>query len=214
PDSDFVIIPESTTKRIHDRILSLIADELPRDRHLSPSDILVVTPQLIGPLGSRQLNFDLQERLNPEGPALRRGETVFRLGDPVMQTSNSKDRGVYNGESGRIVEVNPEQQTLTVEYTDGNRSTYRRNELSELTLSYATTVHKLQGSEVKNIVFPVTMAHRPMLYRNLLYTGVSRASRLCVLVGEEDAIRYAIENTSATMRHSNFRHRLSQDSAH
>ena len=163
PDSDFVIIPESTPKRIHDRILSLIAEELPRDRHLSPSDILVVTPQLIGPLGSRQLNFDLQERLNPEGPSLRRGETLFRLGDPVMQTSNSKDRGVYNGESGRIVEVNPEEQTLTVEYTDGNRSTYRRNELSELTLAYATTVHKLQGSEVKNIIFPVTMAHRPML---------------------------------------------------
>lgn len=210
PDSDFVIIPESTPKRIHDRILSLIADELPNDRHLSPSDILVVTPQLIGPLGSRQLNFDLQERLNPEGPALRRGETIFRLGDPVMQTSNSKDRGVYNGESGRILEVNPEEQTLTVEYTDGNRSTYRRNELSELSLAYATTVHKLQGSEVKNIIFPVTMAHRPMLYRNLLYTGISRASRLCVLVGEEEALRYAIENAAPTIRNSNFRHRLSE----
>lgn len=208
PDSDFVIIPESTPKRIHDRILSLIADELPRERNLSPSDILVVTPQLIGPLGSRQLNFDLQERLNPDGPSLRRGETLFRLGDPVMQTSNSKDRGVYNGESGRIVEVNPEEQTLTVEYADGNRSTYRRNELSELTLAYATTVHKLQGSEVKNIIFPVTMAHRPMLYRNLLYTGISRASRLCVLVGEEEALRYAIENATPTIRNSNFRHRL------
>lgn len=208
PDSDFVIIPESTPKRIHDRILSLIADELPRERNLSPSDILVVTPQLIGPLGCRQLNFDLQERLNPDGPSLRRGETLFRLGDPVMQTSNSKDRGVYNGESGRIVEVNPEEQTLTVEYTDGNSSTYRRNELSELTLAYATTVHKLQGSEVKNIIFPVTMAHRPMLYRNLLYTGISRASRLCVLVGEEEALRYAIENATPTIRNSNFRHRL------
>ena len=128
-----------------------------------------------------------------------------------MQTSNSKDRGVYNGESGRIVEVNPEEQTLTVEYTDGNRSTYRRNELSELTLAYATTVHKLQGSEVKNIIFPVTMAHRPMLYRNLLYTGISRASRLCVLVGEEEALRYAIENASPAIRNSNFRHRLSMD---
>ncbi len=212
PESDFMIIPESTPKRIHDRILSLVAEELPRDKGVSPTDILVVTPQQIGNLGAKQLNTDLQQRLNPEGPALKRGETTFRLGDPVMQTSNSKDRGVYNGESGRIIEVNPEEQTMVVEYSDGNRSTYRRSELSELTLGYATTVHKLQGAEVKNIVFPVTMAHRPMLYRNLLYTGISRASRLCVLVGEEEALRYAIENATPTIRHSNFRHRLTPTS--
>ncbi len=209
-DSDFIIIPESTPRRIHDRILSLGADEIPKEKGISPSDILVVTPQQIGPLGAIQLNLDLQERLNPDSPFLQRGKTTFRLGDPVMQTSNSKERGVYNGESGKIVDVNPEKQTLVVEFSDGNRSTYKRSELSELTLAYATTVHKLQGSEVKNIVFPVTMAHRPMLYRNLLYTGVRRASRLCVLVGEEEALRYAVENTPATTRNSNFRHRLSQ----
>lgn len=206
--SGFMIVPESSAKRIHDRILHLVAEELPHDKGIAPSDILVVTPQQIGPLGARQLNIDLQNCLNPEGPALRRGETTMRLGDPVMQTSNSKARGVYNGETGRVVEVNPEEQTLTVEFSDGNRSTYRRSELSELILAYATTVHKLQGSEVKNIVFPITMAHRPMLYRNLLYTGVSRASRLCVLVGEEEALRYAVENTPATARNSNFRYRL------
>lgn len=209
PEGDFMIIPENTTKRIHDRILSLVADELPSTKGIDPSDILVVTPQQIGPLGARQLNTDLQQRLNPDGPALQRGETIMRLGDPVMQTSNSKERGVYNGETGKIVEVNPEDQTLTVEFTDGNRSRYGRSELSELTLAYATTVHKLQGSEVRNVVFPVTMAHRPMLYRNLLYTGVSRATRLCVLVGEEEALRYAIENATPNIRNSNFKHRLS-----
>ena len=127
-----------------------------------------------------------------------------------MQTSNAKDRGVYNGETGRIIDVDPERQTLTVEYADGNQSTYQRSELSELTLAYATTVHKLQGCEVPNIVFPVTMTHKPMLYRNLLYTGISRASRLCVLVGEEEALRYAVENAAPTLRNSNFRHRLSE----
>lgn len=208
PESDFMIIPESTTRRIHDRILSLVAEELPRDKGVPSTEILVVTPQQIGPLGAKQLNIDLQQRLNPEGPALRRGESIFRLGDPVMQTSNAKDRGVYNGETGRIIEVNPEDQTLVVEYSDGNRSTYLRSELSELTLAYATTVHKLQGCEVNNIVFPVTMTHKPMLYRNLLYTGISRASRLCVLVGEEEALRYAVENATPTIRNSNFRHRL------
>lgn len=209
-ENGFIIVPESTIRNIHDRILKLVAEELPKDKDIAPSDIVVVTPQQIGPLGARQLNTDLQSRLNPDGPELRRGETIMRLGDPVMQTSNSRERGVYNGETGKIVEVNPEAQTLTVEYANGNRSTYKRNELSELTLAYATTVHKLQGSEVKNIVFPVTMAHRPMLYRNLLYTGVSRASRLCVLVGEEEALRYAVENTPVTSRNSNFRHRLAQ----
>ena len=209
PGSDFMIIPESTTRRIHDRILSLVAEELPREKGMSSTDILVVTPQQIGPLGAKQLNIDLQQRLNPEGPSLRRGESIFRLGDPVMQTSNAKDRGVYNGETGRIVEVNPDDQTLIVEYSDGNWSTYHRSELSELTLAYATTVHKLQGCEVNNIVFPVTMTHKPMLYRNLLYTGISRASRLCVLVGEEEALRYAVENAAPTIRNSNFRHRLS-----
>ena len=85
---------------------------------------------------------------------------------------------------------------------------YARSELSELTLAYATTVHKLQGSEAKNIIIPVTMAHKPMLYRNLLYTGVSRATDLCILVGEEEAIRYAVENTPSGTRHSNFKYRL------
>ena len=155
--------------------------------------------------------MDLQECLNPEGPALRRGSTIMRLGDPVMQTANSRERGVYNGEIGCITEVNPDEQTLKVTFSDGRTSVYARSELSELTLAYATTVHKLQGSEAKNIIIPVTMAHKPMLYRNLLYTGVSRATDLCILVGEEEAIRYAVENTPSGSRHSNFKYRLRKD---
>lgn len=154
------------------------------------------------------LNTDLQERLNPQGPELKRGATVFRQGDPVMQTANSRERGVYNGEIGRIAEVDEAGQWLKVEFSDGRISRYERNELSELVLAYATTVHKLQGSEAKNIIIPVTMSHRPMLYRNLLYTAVSRATDLCVLVGEEEALRYALANTPADTRNSNFGHRL------
>lgn len=205
---DFVIIPEPTVKRIHQRILSLIAYELPEKHGISPFEIQVVTPQQIGPLGARQLNIDLQQRLNPDGPCLRRGATVMRLGDPVMQTSNSRERGVYNGEMGFITEVDETSQTLTVTYTDGHKSTYTRLETSELVLAYATTVHKLQGSEVEYMIFPITMAHKPMLYRNLLYTGVSRATRLCVLVGEEEALRYAIDNNPDSRRNSNFKIRL------
>ncbi|MBD5237791.1 MAG: AAA family ATPase [Bacteroidales bacterium] len=208
PERDLMIIEEPTVKRIHNKIISLMAAELPAERGIAPRDIVVVTPQQIGPLGARQLNIDLQERINPDGPALRRGATIMRLGDPVMQTANSRERGVYNGETGRIVEVDTGIQTLTVEYPGGLRSVYKRSELSELVLAYATTVHKLQGSEVKNMIFPVTMAHRPMLYRNLLYTAVSRATDLCVLVGEKEALQYAIDNNPNSTRNSNFKERL------
>lgn len=208
---DFMILSEKGSKAIKKRILDLVAAELPEKRGIDPFDIQVVTPQQIGDLGARQLNADLQERLNPDAPALVRGQSVFKVGDPVMQTSNSRERGLYNGERGRIVEVNTESQTLTVDYPDAGRSVYRRSELSELTLAYAVTVHKLQGSEVANIVFPVTMAHKPMLYRNLLYTGVSRARNLCVLVGEEEALRHAVDNNGASQRHSNFSRRLQAD---
>lgn len=210
PERDFMIIPEPSVKKIHDRIISLMTEELPKSPGISPMDIQVVTPQQIGPLGARQLNIDLQNKLNPDSPALRRGGTVMRLGDPVMQTANSRERGVYNGEMGHITKVDPEEQWLEVTYSDGHTSKYHRTELSELVLAYATTVHKLQGSEVKYMIFPITMAHKPMLYRNLLYTGVSRASNLCVLVGEEEALRYAVGNSPATTRNSNFKHRLNQ----
>lgn len=208
PEHDLMIIPEPTVARIHDKILSLVAEEVPASRGIAPDDILVVTPQQVGKLGARQLNFDIQEKVNPEGPALKRGATTMRLGDPVMQTANSRERSVYNGEVGRITGVDPSQQTLEVIFSDGRKSVYERSELSELTLAYATTIHKLQGSEARNIIIPVTMAHKPMLYRNLLYTGVSRATNLCILVGEEEALRYAVENAPSGSRHSNFKYRL------
>lgn len=208
PLGDLVLIEEPTVKRIHDRILSLVSEEIPVSRGIEPSDIIVVTPQQIGPLGAKTLNTDLQLRLNPDGPSLRRGTTVMRLGDPVMQTANSKERGVYNGEMGKIVAVDADNQTLTVEFSDGLQSVYARNELNELVLAYSTTVHKLQGSEVKNMIFPVTMAHKPMLYRNLLYTGLSRARDLCVLVGEKEALEYAIGNNPDSTRNTNFKQRL------
>lgn len=205
---DFLIVNKKGVSAIHDSILSLVSEELPEKYGISPSDILVVTPQQMGPLGARQLNIDLQARLNPDGPEIKRGTAIMRLGDPVMQTANSKERDLFNGEIGRIVEVDPEGKFLVVEFSGGRRSTYSRSELSELILTYATTVHKLQGSEVDYMVMPVTMAHRPMLYRNLLYTGVSRARKLCVLVGEEEAIRYAVENSRESVRNSNFSQRL------
>lgn len=205
---DFIIINEHGIPAIHDKILELIEKELPQQYGMKPSDIQIVTPQQMGPLGARQLNMEIQKLLNPSGPEIKRGNSVFRLGDPVMQTANSRDRNLYNGETGRIIEIDPEGKFIIVGFQDGKESKYDRSELSELVLAYATTVHKLQGSEVDYMIMPVTMSHRPMLYRNLLYTGVSRARKLCVLVGEDEAIRFAIDNKREATRNSNFSNRL------
>ena len=213
-ESDFMIFEEKSIRAIHDRILHLLAYELPESRGIAPTDIRVVTPQQIGPLGARQLNTDLQQHLNPDSPALRRGQTIMRLGDPVMQTANNSRRKLYNGEVGIITEVNEDEQTLRVSFPDSRESVYARSELSELTLAYAMTVHKLQGSEVEYMIFPITMAHKPMLYRNMIYTGVSRATRLCVLVGEKEALEFAIGNNPDSSRNSNFIHRLRESLNH
>lgn len=209
--SDFTLIREETTRKIRDRILSLISEELPEKYHIDSKYIQVVSPQQEGPLGAKQLNLDIQQRVNPNSPGLKHGLKTFRLGDRVMQTSNSSERKVYNGETGWISEVNQGTETLEVTFQDGKKLIYQRKELKELSLAYATTVHKLQGSETEYLVMPMTMSHRPMLYRNLLYTGVSRASRKCILVGEEKALRLAVSNNNSNRRNSNFKKLLREN---
>ncbi|MCH5230023.1 MAG: AAA family ATPase [Muribaculaceae bacterium] len=209
-NSDFMIISEQSPQRIHDRLISLVADELPGKFGITAKDIQVVTPQQEGPLGAKQLNLDIQKRVNPDAIGIRHGMKYFSLGDRVMQTSNSSIRKTYNGETGWISQVSPEEGWIEVTFNDGKISRYLKNELKELSLAYATTVHKLQGSETDYMVMPVSMSHRAMLYRNLLYTGVSRAKKMCVLVGEEKAIKTAIDNPSPSVRNSNFKKRLQE----
>lgn len=208
PGGDFIMLTEETQPRIHDRLIRLVAEELPAKYGIKAKDIQIVTPQQEGPLGAKQLNIDIQNAVNPVAPGITRGSKIFRLGDRVMQISNSSARKRYNGETGWISSVDEEGQRLVVTFNDEETSVYEKKELGELTLSYATTVHKLQGSETDYMVMPVTMGHKPLLYRNLLYTGVSRAKKLCVLVGEEKAIKTAVENQSPIVRNSNFSHRL------
>ncbi|MDE7401843.1 MAG: AAA family ATPase [Muribaculaceae bacterium] len=207
-EDSFILIEEKGDAAIRNRIISLVSKEMPAKYSITPAEIMVVTPQQMGPLGARQLNIELQKSLNADAPGIKRGATLLKLGDPVMHTANSRERELYNGETGVIVEVDPNEMYLVVEFKSGKKSKYLRSELSELTLAYATTVHKLQGSEVDYLVMPVSMSHRPMLYRNLLYTGVTRARKGCVLVGEDEAIRYAIDNQSDVRRNSNFGSRL------
>lgn len=210
-ESDFIIISEESPKHIHQRLITLVSEELPRKLNISSKDIQVVSPQQEGPLGAKQLNLDIQATVNPESPGIKYGQKYFRLGDRVMQKTNSSDRNIYNGETGWISDIDPNKEWIEVSYYDGKKSRYLKKELKELTLAYATSVHKLQGSETDYMVMPMTMSHKSMLYRNLLYTGVSRAKKLCVLVGEEKAIRTAIDNPSPSIRNSNFKKRLQEN---
>lgn len=205
---DFLVIIENSARKIHARILDLVSRELPERFDLDPKDIQVVSPQQDGILGTRQLNIDIQEKVNPSGPSITKGSKTFRVGDRVMQTSNSSIRKTYNGETGWVSEVNEEEESIEVTFRDGKVSVYNRSELGELSLAYATTVHKLQGSETDYMVMVLSLGHHRLLYRNLLYTAVSRAKHLCVIIGEEKAIKMAVENNHVTKRNSNFRWRL------
>lgn len=210
PSKDFVFLKEDTVKTTHDRILSLFSKELPAYTGLPANEILLVTPQQEGPLGAKQLNSELQELLNPNAPEIKRGIKKFRLGDKVMQTVNSSQRGVYNGEIGVVTEINLPEQSMIVKFGEKKTSRYNVKEISELSLAYATTVHKLQGSEADYIVLLMSSAHKPMLYRNLLYTGVSRAKKLCVIIGDENALVTAIATSDKNTRNSNFKNRLEE----
>lgn len=205
---EFIVINENGTENILRKVLSLVSLEIPKKYGVDAKNIQVVSPQQDGPLGAKQLNLDIQAAVNPSGPELRRGLKLFRLGDRVMQTFNSSQHDVFNGETGWISDIDIPGFRLEVTFYDGKRQWYGKTRFKELTLAYATTVHKLQGSETDYMVFILSTAHRQLLYRNLIYTGISRARKLCILIGEERAIHSALDNESPAIRNSNFKHRL------
>lgn len=207
-DKDFLLMEEKGIVPIKERVLDLVGREIPEMCGINPKDIQIVTPQQEGPLGAKELNMAIQERVNKGAPEIKRGTKVFRLGDRVMQISNSSERNIYNGETGWISFINPEEGLLEVTFYDGKKREYDKSRLKELTLAYATTVHKLQGSETDYMVMILSSAHRPLLYRNMLYTGVSRARKLCVLIGEGKALETAISNDNPALRNSHFKERL------
>jgi len=209
--SDFHFLPEEDPERLQQLIVDLASRRLPARYGLDPvEDIQVLTPMHRGVIGAAQLNSALQAKLNPPNPdrlEVMRGGRVFRTGDRVMQTRNNYDKEVYNGDIGRIVQVDPEEQAVTVR-VDNRTVTYDFSELDELTLAYVATVHKSQGSEYAAVILPVHTTHYPMLQRNLLYTAITRARRLLVLVGTKKALAIAVRNDSTKRRYSRLAERL------
>ena len=211
-DTDFFFMREDDPERAAETIVRLVKERLPRAYRESPDRIQVLTPMQRGVVGAANLNLLLQQALNPSGPSLGRGGYTYRQGDRVMQLRNNYDKDVFNGDLGYIREVNTEERTLKVDF-DGKWAEYDVTELDELTLAYATTIHKAQGSEYPIVVMPILMTHFVMLQRNLIYTGITRAKKICVLLGAAKALAYAVRNVSVLKRNTRLKERLNPSAA-
>ena len=205
--TDFFFMERGDPEAAVETILEMVAKRIPsRFGHDPIRDVQVITPMYKGLLGAQNLNSALQERLNPSGAELRRGERVFRPGDRVMQTKNDYDREVFNGDIGFVSQVGPEG--LTVRLTDGRKVLYGDSDLDELMLAYAVTVHKSQGSEYPVVVLALHTQHFVMLRRNLLYTALTRGKDLVVLVGTRRAAETAIRKDYTRKRHTRLGERI------
>ncbi|MCI5223775.1 MAG: recombinase RecD, partial [Candidatus Electrothrix sp. AR4] len=175
-------------------------------------EIQVLSPMIRGSLGTASLNTMLQQAVNPgqQGRAeISVGERLFRTGDRVIHRRNNYDLGVFNGDIGRITAVNNEAMTLRVRFLQDQREVeYQREQITELELAYAVTVHKSQGSEFEAVILPVMTQHFRMLFRNLIYTGLTRARKLAVFVGTRRAMAMAVANQDTGLRQTALRELL------
>jgi exodeoxyribonuclease V alpha subunit len=199
--SDFYFINREEPEKALETIKYLCSQRIPKGFGFHPvDDIQVLSPMHRGLIGVSNLNRELQALLNPRGDALHRGESIFRVGDKVMQIRNNYDRDVYNGDIGKIISIDRPNTELTVIFED-RPVVYSFVDMDEIVLAYATSVHKSQGSEYPAVVLPVSTQHFVMLQRNLLYTGITRAKRLVILVGTKKALSIAIKNDQIQKRY-------------
>jgi exodeoxyribonuclease V alpha subunit len=206
--ADFFVIERSDEAQAAATIEKLVTQRIPQRFGFDPKkDVQVLCPMHRGASGTSALNQRLQAALNPEGPSLRRGSDTFRVGDRVMQLRNDYEKEIYNGDQGRITRVADDASTLDVEF-DGRSVRFASSELDDIVLSYASTIHKSQGSEYPVVVVPLLMSHFVMLSRNLLYTAVTRARKLCVVVGDPKAIRLSLSEVKRELRNTRLEARL------
>jgi exodeoxyribonuclease V alpha subunit len=200
--SDFHFLPAEDAEEILSTIVDLNSARLPNHYHLNPKeDIQVLSPMKKGPIGTENLNLMLQARLNPQGEPLEIFGKLFKEGDKVMQIRNNYQKNTFNGDVGTLIDIDKEDQVVAINF-DGKEVEYDFSELDEVVLAYAVSVHKYQGSECKAIIMPIHPSHYKLLYRNLLYTGITRGKKLVVLVGSRKAIHMAIGNDHVKKRYT------------
>jgi exodeoxyribonuclease V alpha subunit len=208
PDGEFFVVDRRTPESAVETILEMVTKRIPARFGLDPrTDVQVLTPMHKGEAGAQALNERLQKALNPAGPSVTRGARTLRVGDKVMQLKNDYDKDVYNGDMGFVSALDPAARTLTVLY-DEREVAYEEADIDELTLAYATTIHKSQGSEYPAVVLPLLTQHYVMLTKNLLYTAVTRGKRLVVLVADPLAVRTALSDTRREDRRTRLCERL------
>ena len=214
PESDFFVIAAETPEEVHERLLQVVLERIPRRFGLHPvDDVQVLTPMNRGGLGARALNVDLQQRLNPDAtPRISRFGWTYAPGDKVIQTQNDYDKDVFNGDIGRIARIDEGEGLLWIDF-DGREVEYGFGELDEVALAYATTVHKAQGSEYPAVVIPLATQHYNLLERNLLYTGVTRGRRLVVLIAQTKALAMAVNRAGSGKRLTRLAQRLQEAGA-
>ena len=206
-ETDFFFIRCEEPKDAVPQIVNLVKNRLPKAYGRPVSDVQVLTPMRRSYCGSDNLNIELQRALNPMGMGLMYGGTTYRTGDRVMQIRNNYDKDVYNGDIGCIMDVDAEEGELLVSFGE-KEVTYEKSELDELVLAYATTIHKSQGSEYPIVVIPVFYSFFTLLQRNLIYTAITRAKKICVLIGQVKALGYAVRNHTVEQRNTKLKERL------
>ncbi len=206
-DSDFFFIKQEDPELAANEIVNIVKNRIPKAYHFNTNEIQVLAPMQRSVVGATNLNIILQEAINPIGDSLSRGGFKYRKGDKVMQIRNNYDKEVFNGDIGHVKEVNLEERSLTVIF-EGREVEYEDSELDELTLAYATTIHKSQGSEYPVVVIPLLMTHYVMLQRNLIYTGITRAKKICIIVGSTKALAYSVHNMVVQKRNTKLKERL------
>lgn len=210
--TDFFLFAVEDPERAAELLVDVVRNRIPeRFGYNSMDEVQVLAPMYRGYAGINQLNLDLQAQLNPQRPGhqeIRLGGSVFRMGDKVMQTSNNYDKQVFNGEVGRVVAMDREAREIDVAFPGRKLTTYIEEELEELILAYCISIHKSQGSEYPCVVIPLVTEHYPMLRRKLLYTAVTRAQKLVVLIGSRRALDIAVKRDQANRRYTGLRTRL------
>ncbi|MGB4705022.1 MAG: ATP-dependent RecD-like DNA helicase [Candidatus Saccharicenans sp.] len=209
PNADFYFIPQEDEEKVLKLILKLCRENVPRRLKLNPlsTQIQVISPMYRGLVGVDNLNQELQELLNPGSAGLKVGQKEFRVGDKVMQIRNDYEKEVFNGDLGIVAQVDQERFGLLVDF-DGRLVFYEKDELADLVLAYAISVHKAQGNEYQAVVMPLLTQHYIMLQRNLFYTALTRARKLSVIIGSYRALHIAIKNDRPVQRNSRLKERI------
>lgn len=208
PQADFFWVEKDNLQELQRLVVRMVCERIPEAYGLDPMlDVQVLTPMHKGEVGTVALNRVLQQELNPDGRELVRGQRTYRVGDRILQLRNNYEKDVFNGDLGRITGFSDDDDTLTAEF-DEREVEYGFDELDEIGLAYAISVHKSQGSEYPAVIMPVVTQHYMLLQRNLIYTGLTRARKLAVMLGSRRALHMGLGNERGRRRFTTLAQRL------